>query len=543
MQSAVVLAEDRRIQSLQHHSRRLLRPTLLSLPGTLPTLVLPPRSAAYTVKDLTAAGTLVPQPHGTALLVANVLVAPRATLVLGSPMLTGLLMGSGPKGFTSIVAWGATLKVSGASVSSPFTIRGWDQAARQAAADEGRGRPYIRAIGSRMDLRFVNASSLGFATGRTGGAAWTGTRSKPSTGGADSSRFIGDAYGAFLSRTQQATFTNDLFEANEFDGLRVDRNAVSTSVLASTAARNGGNGIAVVRGATGARLAGDQSVNNSGNGYLLDGRPLATGGAASLTPAAVSPTGLVLARSSANANGRAGIAVRGGVRTVLDGNRVCGPTTAIAVHSGATGTVVTANDINCPSHTALSIGANVIGTTIGGNRLADARIGVLIRDSSGVRLIDNTLTGMTVFGVSLRGSTRAVVADGNAISGRGVRAIDMHRGTNAIFTNSDTTGWTRRSHLSARGYLRYHPMLLVWVAAVVLLAAASGLGRLRRRPRPVYEHKIDGAAAAATAHWSTPPIEHPVRKLPAGSARAARSGAPSSGDPSLARDHHPALTP
>jgi parallel beta helix pectate lyase-like protein len=509
-----VAAEDRRLRTLLHHAARLALPILLPVRGGLPTLVLPPRPAAYTAADLSTAGALVRLPNGRGdLLVDSVLVAPGARLVLGGARLPALLMNSGADGFTSIVAWGAALDLSGTGADAPLTITGWDQDNAQPAADHGYGRPYIRAIGSRMNLRFVHASALGFWSGRTGGVAWTGVSSQPSTGGADASRFTGDTYGAFVSGTERVSFTNDLFESNELDGLRLHRNAASSTVTASTAARNGGNGFVVHRGATGNTLNGDLSVNNGGNGYLLDGRALGSGASpsgAKATPSA----GTMLQGSDAELNGRTGILVEGGARAVLQRNSVCAPITAIALRDGSTGSVLTGNDVRCGGRVAVSIGPGVSGTTVAGNTLSNARIGVLIQNAPGVRLIGNALTAMSVFGISVRGATPGIVGDGNTISGHGFRPVDARAGAvSPGLTNSDSTGWIHRGHLTVLSYLRYHPILFIWVAIIALVAAASVLARLRRRrPQSLYAHRLGHHPAELIASTPTAHRWHAARQ-------------------------------
>src|SRR5205807_2677241 len=100
------------------------------------------------------------------------------------------------------------------------------------------------------------------------------------------------------------------------DGLRLHRGAVTSTVTASAAARNGGNGFVVSRGAPGVALRGDLAVNNRGNGFLLDGQPLVTGASPSGSQTAAT-LGTSLESSAAESNGRTGILVEGGAGTVL----------------------------------------------------------------------------------------------------------------------------------------------------------------------------------------------------------------------------------
>ena len=490
-QIALVALEDRRLRTLLHRSARLVTPTVISLPGSVPTLVLPPRPAPYTAADLIRSGALVAQPGGsTALLVDSVLAVRGTTLLLVGSSTSTLLMNGDPDRFTSIVSWGGRLMITG-TAAAPLRIMGWNRTAGRPAADLGQGRSYLRAVGADMVLRFARVSALGFWSGRTGGVAWTGSRAQPSVGGADNSVFSGNTYGVFLSHTDHLRFTDDLFQFNDLDGLHLHRYAAHTTVSGSAAARNGGAGFVVDRGATATVLSGDLSVNNGGDGYLLDGRPLAAQTAATGSGNA-SSVGTTLTASDSELDGRTGILVEGGQATVLSRNRICAPITAIALRDLATATVLAGNDIECGGRVAVSIGPGVVGTTMTANRFSDARIGVLIRGASGVRLVNNAFSRISVFGLSLRGATPGVVGAGNSIAGHGLRPVDVRAGAiPATLTGTDLTGWTRNSHPTPMDYLRYHPILLIWLVILALVAVAYCLTRLRRRaPARLYAHTV-----------------------------------------------------
>jgi hypothetical protein len=358
-----------------------------------------------------------------------------------------------------------------------------------------------------LDLRYVRVSSLGFWSGRTGGVAWTGVSRRPSTGSAASSTFTGDTYGAFVSRGDQVQFSDDLFEGNELDGLRLHRNAVGSTVTGSAAARNGGNGFAVGRGATGNVLRRDLSVHNQGNGFLLDGQPLVSGASPS-GDRTVASSGTVVEGSDAEVNRRAGIIVEGGVGTVVSRNIVCGPVTGIAVRVGATGTLVANNEVRCGGRVALSVGPAVTGTTVAGNTLSRARIGLLIRNSPGVRIMDNNFNGISLFGISVRGSSAGVVGDGNVISGLGFQPVDTRGGaTPPQMTNSDLQDWHHRSDLSVTGYLRYHPILTTWLVIASLVVVSWLVIQRVGRPAKPYRYAVPWHPTAT----ETP---RPVRERP-----------------------------
>jgi hypothetical protein len=519
--AALVAGEDLRLRTLQHHIGRVTVPVVIPVRGGVPTLVLPGRQAGYTLADLQSAGAVVPLRQGGGfLLVDSVLVAANASLKLGGAGMSTLLMDSSASGFTSLVTWGGTLSLAGDSAQAPLAITGWDRVANQPAADRGYGRPYIRAVGGKLEVRDVRASSLGFWSGRTGGVAWTGVSSRSATGGAVASTFVGNTYGAFVSRADHVDFTGDLFEGNELDGLRLHRGAFSSTVTGSASARNGGNGFVVSRGAAGDVLRGDVAAHNQSNGFLLDGQPLVNGASPSGSQATAT-LGTTLEASAAEANARTGILVNGGAGTLVRSNIVCGPVTGIAVRAGATDTMVVTNDVRCGGRVALSIGPAVTGTTVAGNTLRQARIGMLIRNSPGVRIMNNRVTGMSVFGISVRGSSPGVVGNDNSISGRGLQPMDTRGGaTPPLLTGSELGGWQHRSELGVLGYLRYHPILSTWLGIVLLVALSATVIRFRRRPRRPYAYAVPWQPAG------TAPARPPARPAPAPVPRPAWGDSP-----------------
>lgn len=512
-EASLVAGEDLRLRTLLHHLSRLSYPVVVPVgaeydvaagvtrAGT-PTLVLP-GPATYTIDDLLANQAVIPLSQGGYMLEDNVLVGPGGTLKLTSADVPVLLMDSSDSGFTSLVTWGGTLSLSGTSAATPLVVEGWSKSTNAAAVDRGYGRPYIRAVGGELDLSYVRASYLGFWSGRTGGVAWTGISSKASTGGAVSSRFMYNAYGAFVSRAQAVKFSDDLFEANELDGLRLHRLAVGSIVDHSAAARNAGNGFVVGRGATADVLQDDLSVNNAGNGFLLDGLALVNGASPS-GDKAVASQGTLIEKSDAESNARTGILIEGGTGTIVRNNIVCGPVTGIAVRSGADQTYIVGNEVRCGGRTALSVGPSVTATTINGNLLNDARIGLLIRNAPGVRVFDNRITDVSVFGISIRGNSAGVVGNSNVIAGKGFQPIDTRGGASVpTFEDTNTAGWQHRTSLSFFESLRYHPLLAAWMVILCLVGVFWIVSRLRRRPVSPYHYAVPWRPAVEYNGWAT----------------------------------------
>lgn len=503
-EAGIVTFDDNRIRLLLHNSVHILQPTNIRIRGSLRTLVLPPSPRTYTAADLVADGVLAMLPDGAAQLQRNVYLPAGARLSLGAPTLRTLYMDDTSAGFTSIVAWGGSLSFTGTE-SSPFKIMGWDPLTKTQPVDTGYGRPYIREMAGDMTLAHVQASGLGFWSGRTGGVSWTGVSGTASTGGARDSTFTGNLYGAFISRSQSIRFTDDRFELNELDGLHIHRNSFGTLVTSSSASRNGANGFVVQRATRSTTLRGDVSENNAGNGYFVDGRPLVT--SASASGSSVDPgSSNVIVNSSAINNARTGILIEGGTGTVIKADQVCARITAIAVRYAATNTVLTGNNILCGPRSGFSIGPAAPGTTLSGNAAAGARIGMFIRAAGSVLIDENRVTGGTVFGISVRGASSNVTGVGNVLSGNGFRAVDARAGAvTPALKFTVTTGWVYRGKkLTFWSYLQFHPLAALWLGILVLVSLTFLWSRRRRLPPHPYPASTRWRGAAPDAQEARP---------------------------------------
>jgi hypothetical protein len=515
-EAATVSAEDKRLRTMLHHAARVYQPEVVPIRGSLPTLVLTAGQGSYTAATLVQYGALVMLPDHAALLVDNVYVSTNASLTIGGTGLRALYLDSGSGGFATIVSWGGTLTFAGTR-KQPLTIIGWDRSTSSPAADQGYGRSYIRDAGGRMSLTNVRASSLGFWSGRTGGVAWTGLTGKPSTGGATSSTFTSDTYGAFVSRGYGVTFRGDLFEFNELDGLHIHRYSVNSAVVSSSAARNGGSGFVVSPATQGTRLEADVAEHNVGNGFFLNGRPLATG--ASASGGSVTPgTGTTVEYSAALNNGRIGILVEGGLGTVVKGDQVCAAVTAVVVRDGATDAVVTGNSVRCNPRSGFSVGPSAPGLVLSGNSVSRSRTAFLIRDAGHVQLDKNLVINATVFGISARGAMSSVTGVGNTIAGTGFRAIDSRADapTPSLY-GTNLAGWAYHARVTFWTYLQFHPLAAMWLGILILVLVVWVWSRRRSLPSHPYPAStrwrgdaVPAETAAAVSQFEPAPAGPPA---------------------------------
>lgn len=540
-EAAAVSAEDARLRIMLRDANHTYQPEVIPTRGSLPTLVLTAPQNEYTAADLVQYGALVMLPHHAGLLLDNVFVAMNATLSLGGPSLRTLYLDNGSGGFATIVAWQGNLVFQG-TAAQPMTIMGWDRTVNAPASDAGSGRSYIREVGGRMTLTDVRVSSLGFWSGRTGGVAWTGLTGSPSTGGATNSTFIGNTYGAFVSRGSGVTFDDDLFEFNELDGLHIHRYSVNTTVTSSSASRNGGNGFVVSPATQNTLLLGDVSEHNTGDGFFIDGKPLATG--ASASGGSVAPgSGTVIRGSAALDNGQIGILVEGGTGTVIESDQVCASVTGIAIRYDVTDAVLTGNDIRCDPRSGFSIGPLTPGLVISGNTIVDPRTGVLVSNSGPIELDNNQIIGATVFGVSARGASSKVTGVGNVMSGTGFRAVDARADASTpALSATDTSGWTDHAPGGVVNYLRYHPLAAMWTGILILVLLAWVWSRRRRLPAHPYPASTRWTADAPTHAWAEPtPVAVAARTIAPAPTVPAVLQTPAA-DPALALTDFPTLT-
>ncbi|MGC2207459.1 MAG: right-handed parallel beta-helix repeat-containing protein [Candidatus Dormiibacterota bacterium] len=495
----LVSNESNRLRVLLQSSVHMTLPGVVNVSGSVTTLVLPGRPSPYDFADLLRTGAVIPwDKPDTYMLLDSVFVAPSATLDIGGANVGTLLMNTAPSAFTSIVTWEGTINITG-SAKAPITISGWNNGP---ATDANLGRPYLRAVGGDLTLAYVQTSSLGFWSGVTGGVSWTGTSYRPATGGATHSRFMGDTYGAFVEGAEDVQFSDDLFESNQVDGLRLHRDTDNSTVSASAAVRNGANGFVISRGSHDV-LTGDVALHNADNGFLINAQPRVNGASPS-GGSTLPSSGLVLTGGEADGNGRSGILLEGGLGTILSRNLVCGKTTAVAIRLGATDTSVVGNDVSCGKNIALSIGPGVTSTTVSDNTLSHSDIGVMILSSPSTRLLDNHLSALSVFGISVRGTSPGSAGSGNVIAGRGFEPIQVTYGTTApTFVRTNLTAWERRTSATVMGYLLFHPLLLTWLIILILVTFFCIVTRLRRRPQRLYAHALPWRVSSAIP-WSRP---------------------------------------
>jgi parallel beta-helix repeat protein len=536
-QAALVAAEDTRVFALARGNRPGTPPHTQPVNGGLPTLILPGRPTPYDMDALVAGGAVVRQPDGGLLLVHSVLVDAGAQLSLNTPNST-LRMASGPGGNASLVSVKGSMNIGGGA-SAPMTVTSWDPAKNAPDTDPTDGRAYIRAIGSRMDLHDLNASDLGFWSGRTGGIAWTGSATQPATGSARQVNVSGNQYGIFAARTEGLLINGAQLKGSAMDGVAVHRGADGTQLWRVSSLANARNGIAVTQGAHNTSLNEVTTTSNARNGIYLDGTPLANGpnpsGAATTRSA-----GFTVDGSSAQANSEHGILVDNADKVTLSNNMISSNRDGIVVRGTTQGVALEQNHISSPGGFAVAVRDGSKDAVVDKNVISDALTAVQV-DNAVAKVTGNEVDGMTVHGVSVIGAGSGSSITDNRLAGRGPSSIDVNRlsfGGVVDISGNDESNWVvdRDDARYLASFVSKHPLVLLWFLTLVFPFAARLVYKRRHKLRNLGKHpyqSISTWAASSPAGYSAAGSSPAVpvgfagsAGLAAGSRPPARSGTP-----------------
>ncbi|WP_143219849.1 right-handed parallel beta-helix repeat-containing protein [Actinomadura sp. CNU-125] len=512
------------------------------------TLMLPQRREPYYVTELQklAGEDFQKLGDGSYLLNVNIMVAAGGKLVLQSSSgpLT-IRMRSVPGSFTSIVSAGGSVRING-SAQNPVNITSWNESANAPDTSVNDGRAYIRAIGGSFSMTYTNVKHLGFWSGRTGGVALTGSDRPDSSaekaaqaaaahnvrmpdgsketsrgsqeqievqaangsGGAtsfyvpqaslvsgtiDNSTFDGNAYGIFVTASNQTRLTNNTITNSLVNGLLLHRFAKNATIENTTVSRSRGDGFVLSRGTEGVRITNCTSKDNGGNGFTLNGQPLADGPSASGEATTAFGQNLI-SGSAAENNERYGFEILGGDKVAVQNSRVTGGDMGIVAREMATAVQISGNQIRGPERQGIVLRDGVEGGSVAGNVIHGTQTALYVRDSS-VTLQGNTVQSASRHGVTMIGDVSGTVVAGNTISGSGSSSLDYDRATGQYKnTGNNIKGWNKTAGFWTWVKRILKPMNVIW-AGVFLLVAVSmfrsrGTGlRIGRRGAHPYEQQ------------------------------------------------------
>jgi putative cofactor-binding repeat protein len=477
-QSALLAQEDQRLLTLVTSVRPGSGPYLQDL-GGVQTLVLTARGLDYGLADLRTLGAAQVQPDGAMLLTRHVFVAPGARLTVNAPGTT-LRLRSDESGFVSLVAWKADLTLSGAG-GRPLTVTSWDPGQHRPDLSTIDGRAYVRDVSGSMELRFVDASDLGFWAGRTSGVAWTGSSRTPATGAAINSTFRRNDYGAFASRGKGLTVADSDFSGNTVDGLLLHRSTADTTITRSTARDNGRHGFSADHGSELVSYLGVTAEQNGAHGIFYSGTPLSVGQSAG--GASLRAYGQVkVSGGTFRKNGKAGLRVVGGKDVEITDAQVADNTDGIVLAGTATPTTV--EHATVTGNRRFGISVRSASATVAGNELSGGETAIHVRDAA-VAVTGNTVRRATRHAISVVGAATGSSLEHNSIGGRGPSGLDLYRvdaGVTVVQSGNDVTGWTqdRDNWTYWSNFVPTHPLLLLWVAVLGAPLSLTLRGRHQR---------------------------------------------------------------
>lgn len=507
-QAQLVEAEDDRLLSIVGDRPPGDTPYEVGAGRAMPTVVLTARSRPYDLPALERLGAAEEQDDGTWLLTRSVLVGRDAELRIQEPGST-LRLASGPDGFVSLIAFKGALTLSGGP-AAPLAVTSWNPVTRAPDADPTDGRAYVRVVGGRMDLTRVDASALGFWSGRTGGVAWTGSSGEPATGSATESAVSGGHYGIFTSDVTGLTLDATAVRANELDGLLLHRDTDGVTARGVSATGNGRDGIAVAKGARNVTLTGVTAEGNRGNGIRIDGSPLASSATAGGASTAAG-SGYTVERSTVTGNGEVGVLATEADGLRLAGNTVSGSRDGIVVRGATERPELDGNRVDAGAF-GIAVRHGTVDARLTGNEVGSAVIGIQVLDAS-ADLTRNSVAAASRYGVSLVGEVSGSSVNANRFAGRGLAPVDVNRvalTATADLGANDESGWvTDRDEI--RYWLDYassHPLVLMWLLILLLPITAQLWSRRRNRAEP--EHPYAHAAPRpATARPDPAPAPRP----------------------------------
>lgn len=522
-EAALVSAEDQRVVYVRKVASAAYWGLAVSEPyrfqtGTESTLVLPARPSAYTLDDIKALApdTLHESPDGSYLLTEDIAVMNGATLDFGSAGRLALKLRSDADAFTSIIAYGGALDMTG-TLAAPVSITSWDTTANAPDADTTDGRAYIRVIGGSASVAFATLSDLGFWSGSTGGFAVTGNDGLddaaladtiaddapplPALAGApvvdpeslfsdngetpapvslddgladatiSNSRFDGNAFGVFVSSARNVSITDTEVSGSLVDGIAFHRQVTGSSVTDTTVTDNAVDGVSLGRSSTGVILEAVTATDNGRNGVSIDGQSLADGPSASGT--AVSRFGgISLLGSTVASNGRYGVEISGGTGIRVRETTFEGNPDGLVLDEGADQVVVSENVFTGQSRKSVAIRDTVTDASVHDNTITGGDTGIYVRNATAT-VESNEVNAVTNHGVTLVGDVSGSDVAENTIGGNGATAVHMTDSTGAVVSENDLGAWRPAPTVESVVGFVLQPLTIVWLTLALLLVVTA----------------------------------------------------------------------
>ena len=516
---ARVAAEDARIKDVRSMiSTAAWRGVDTAQPYRLATgrisLVLVPRERPYDMGELAqiSPSSVKKRSKRSYLVQEHVVVLEGATLTVTKGQ--QIRLASDPSGFSSVVTLGGTLAVHG-SAKKPATFAAWNPDKKAPDTTTADGRGYIRLIGGRSLINHARFSHLGFWSGRTGGLAITGdtepdhaaagqppeiftgrksvpvvklkpksSSDLPASAALTNIRVAGSAFGLFVADATDVTLADARISGALVDGIVLHRGVRATTLSDVRVDHSGKDGVVVSRDATGISLKHTSVTDNGRNGLTMDGRALALG--PDVDGDAITPFGgNAVSGGEFLRNQRYGIEVLGGYGTSVQGAVIGKNSVGLVASEAATDVVVDGNTFTGPDEQAVSVRDGAAKITIRNNNVRGSATGIYNRNAQSI-IEHNTISEVSVHGITVVGQAAGTRVSGNNISGRGPAALDMDRAVGVVGENNVSDGWIVSRSLKAVLAGIFTPLTVVWMLVVLAVLVPIRV-RLASRSRGIVD--------------------------------------------------------
>ncbi|GAB3658406.1 hypothetical protein GCM10027589_18940 [Actinocorallia lasiicapitis] len=294
------------------------------------------------------------------------------------------------------------------------------------------------------------------------------------------SRITGGAFGLFISGANGVQLSDLAVENSMVHGIVLHRFTSNGQIERTLSKGNRGDGFVISRAAHDIRITESTAEDNLGNGYTINGRPLAEGPSAA--GESIEPFGNnTIQNSYSKHNLRYGVEVLGGVNNTVQNNEVTGSDMGIVVRQGARKVTVGGNLVRGPKRQGISIRDGVTDSRVMSNIIDKAPTGIYVRDAAGdVR--SNSIENATLHGVTLKGAVSGSLVTKNTVTGSGPSAIDKARSHGDVTIDKNRTiDWHDTSSLWVQVKRVLSPLTLIWCLIILMLITSAVQERRRRK--------------------------------------------------------------
>ena len=294
------------------------------------------------------------------------------------------------------------------------------------------------------------------------------------------STVAGNAYGIYISSANGIEITDTKVTGSLIGGVVLHRSTSNGVLYNVTSDGNHGDGFSIERAAQDVQINDSTAEDNAGNGFTINGQPLADGPSASGEPVGAYGNNAV-SESTAEDNGHYGVEILGGLNDSVGHDKIIGNTMGIVVRRGAEKISLIDNTLTDQQREGISVRDGDTAITVSGNTEQGAVTGVYVRDST-VDISGNTVKGAREHGVTLVGAVKGTRVADNVLSGAGPSPVSTSRESGAVaITHNTTSSWDNTTPMWTRIRRMARPMTLIWLGVFTLIALAGLKGRSARR--------------------------------------------------------------